>query len=254
MKGIRIWAMLALALSMGACSINKDLLYKTPSSYEYDLQPDTMDVEYRIQPYDLIDFRLYSNDGFLLIDLSSGSSNQGGNNRISNIQSNIRYRVEVDGRAKLPTLGSTYLEGLTVREAESHLQELYSAFYVDPFIMIEITNNRVIVMPGGGGEARVITLSNNNTTVLEALAEAGGVADRGNASKVKLIRKSDGGRKIYHLDLSKIQGVPEGDILVQANDIIYVEPTPQIAAGALRDLTPIVALITSMIVLINIVR
>lgn len=254
MKGLRIWAIMALALSMGACSINKDLLYKTPSSYEYDIPPDTMDVEYRIQPYDQIDFKLYSNDGFLLIDLSSGSVNQGNNNRISSVQSKIRYRVDVDGRAKLPTLGYTYLQGMTVREAELHLQELYAAFYVDPFIMIEITNNRVIVMPGGGGEAKVITLTNNNTTVLEAIAMAGGVAQRGNASKVKLIRKSNEGRSIYHLDLSKIDGVPEGDILVQANDIIYVEPTPQIAAEALRDLTPIVALITSMIVLINIVR
>lgn len=256
MKGIRMGAILAMAALLGACSINKDLLYKTPNDYEYDILPEEVDVEYRIQPYDQINFRLYSNDGFLLIDLTSGSgaTSPGQQPRLSNLQNNIRYRVEVNGEVKLPTIGKTKIDSLTVREAELYLEELYSQFYVDPFIMLEITNNRVIVMPGAGGKSQVITLINNNTTVLEAIAMAGGVADRGNASKIKLIRRTGGKRKIYHLDLSKVDGIPEGDLLVQANDIIYVEPVPQLAAEALRDFTPIVALITSMIVLINIVR
>ncbi len=256
MKGIRTGAFIALTILMSACSINKDLLFKTPVGFEYDIPPEVLDVEYRIQPYDLINFRLYSNDGFLLIDLTSGSGAGGQANapRISNLQTSIRYRVEVDGTVKLPTIGYTSLSGMTVREAELFLEEVYTEFYVDPYVMMDITNNRVIVMPGSGGNATVITLVNNNTTVLEALAMAGGVADRGNSSKIKLIRRSGEGRKVYHIDLSKVDGITDGDILVQANDIIYVEPVPQLAAEALRDLTPIVALITSMIVLVNIVR
>lgn len=247
--------MLALSLFMGSCSINKDLLFKTPVGYEYDIPPEVMDVEYRIQPYDQINFRLYSNDGFLLIDLTSGSSTGNVNNaRISNMQNMIRYRVEVNGEVKLPTIGNTTLSGMTVREAELYLEELYSEYYVNPYVMLEITNNRVIVMPGAGGSATVITLTNNNTSVLEAIAMAGGVSDRGNSSKIKLIRRSGEGRKVYHIDLSKVDGIDDGDILVQANDIIYVEPVPQLAAEALRDLTPIVALVTSLVVLINIVR
>lgn len=254
MNGLRLSAFFALTILMGACSINKDLLFKTPVGYEYDVPPEVMDVEYRIQPYDLINFRLYSNDGFLLIDLTSGSGGQGNTPRVSNMQNAIRYRVEVNGEVKLPTVGNTSLSGMTVREAELYLEELYAEFYVDPYVMIEITNNRVIVMPGAGGNATVITLQNNNTSVLEALAMAGGVAARGNSSKIKLIRRSGEGRKVYHIDLSEVEGIEDGDILVQANDIIYVEPVPQLAAEALRDLTPIVALITSLIVLVNIVR
>ncbi len=255
MRKIYFFALLALSLFMGSCSINKDLLFKTPVGYEYDIPPEVMDVEYRIQPYDQLIFRLYSNDGFLLIDLTSGSGASNLNTtRISNMQNQIRYRVEVNGEIKLPTLGYTSISGMTVREAELFLEELYSEYYVAPFVMLEITNNRVIVMPGAGGKASVITLSNNNTSVMEAIALAGGVADRGNSSKIKLIRRTGEGRKVYHLDLSKVSGIDDSDILVQANDIIYIEPVPQLAAEALRDLTPIVALITSMLVLINIVR
>jgi polysaccharide export outer membrane protein len=91
-------------------------------------------------------------------------------------------------------------------------------------------------------------------TVMEVLAMAGGVAKRGNAGKIKLIRQSDEGRKVFLIDLSKVAGVDDGDIIVQANDIIYVEPVPQLVAEALRDVTPLVALITTMLVLVNIVR
>lgn len=253
----RLIYIIALLFITSACNINKDLLFKTPMGYEYDIPPEVMDLEYRIQPYDLLNFRLYSNSGFLLIDLTSGGSGSGTPNNqamMRNAQNIIRYRVEVDGEVKLPTIGYTNLKGMTVREAELYLEEIYSEFYVDPFAMIEITNNRVIVMPGSGGDAAVITLANNNMTVMEVLAMAGGVAERGNSSKIKLIRQSDEGRKVYLIDLSKVGGVDDGDIIVQANDIIYVEPVPQLVAEALRDVTPLVALITTMLVLVNLVR
>jgi len=252
----RLIFILPLMFFLGACNINKDLLFKTPLGYDYDIPPEVMDLEYRIQPYDLLSFRLYSNSGFLLIDLTSGGSSTGQGNQMMmrNMQNIIRYRVEVDGEVKLPTIGYTSLKGKTVREAELYLEELYAEFYVDPFAMLEITNNRVIVMPGSGGDAAVITLTNNNMTVMEVLAMAGGVAKRGNAGKIKLIRQSDEGRKVFLIDLSKVAGVDDGDIIVQANDIIYVEPVPQLVAEALRDVTPLVALITTMLVLVNIVR
>lgn len=255
MKAFKLWIFLILLAALSSCSINKDLLFKTPTNYEYDVLPEQLDLEYKIQPYDLLNFRLYSNDGFLLIDLTSGSGGGGGaQSQMRNIQNIIRYRVEVSGEVKLPTLGFTKLSGLTIREAELYLEELYSEYYIRPYVMLEVTNNRVIVMPGAGGAAQVITLVNNNMTITEVLALAGGVADRGNASKIKLIRQTEEGRKVYHIDLSKVDGIPDGDIIVQANDIVYVEPIPQLAAEALRDVTPVVALITSMLVLINIVR
>lgn len=255
MKVFKVWVSFILLAALSSCGINKDLLFKTPMNYDYDVLPEQLDLEYKIQPYDLLNFRLYSNDGFLLIDLTSGSGAGGGaQSQMRNIQNIIRYRVEVSGEVKLPTLGFTKLSGLTIREAELYLEELYAEYYIRPYVMLEVTNNRVIVMPGAGGAAQVITLINNNMTITEVLALAGGVAERGNASKIKLIRQTEAGRKVYHIDLSKVEGISDGDIIVQANDIVYVEPIPQLAAEALRDVTPVVALITSMLVLINIVR
>jgi polysaccharide export outer membrane protein len=227
-------------------------MFKTPVNYEYDIPPEVLDIEYRLQIHDVLTFRLFDNDGFKLIDLSSG----GGDNMQSfrNMQDFVRYKIEVDGQCKLPILGRVQLQGKTVREAELYLEELYAQYNIKPFVILEVTNNRVIVMPGSGGDARVVPLMNDNTTLMEALASAGGIAKRGNASKIKLIRRTAEGRQIYHIDLSKIDGIEDADMIVQAQDIIYVEPVPQLAVEILRDLAPIFAIITSTIVLLNFVR
>lgn len=252
MNRITFVLLLTIGLIFSSCAINKDLLFKTPTNYEYDIPPEVLDLEYRLQIHDILTFRLFDNDGFKLIDMSSGGGENMQNFR--NMQDFVRYKIEVDGKCKLPILGRVELNGKTVREAELYLESLYSEYNVKPFVIIEVTNNRVIVMPGSGGDARVVPLMNDNTTLMEALAAAGGVAKRGNASRIKLIRRTAEGRQIYHIDLSKIDGIEDADMIVQAQDIIYVEPVPQLAVEILRDVAPILAILTSTIVLLNFIR
>jgi polysaccharide export outer membrane protein len=112
----------------------------------------------------------------------------------------------------------------------------------------------VIVFPGNGGEAKVLYLANNNVTLLEAIALAGGITERGRANKVKLIRKNkEGKRDVYKIDLSTIDGVGYADIIVQANDYIYVEPDPEIGKEILKEVAPIVSLISSAAIVVAII-
>ncbi|MFN3875089.1 MAG: SLBB domain-containing protein, partial [Flavobacteriales bacterium] len=124
-----------------------------------------------------------------------------------------------------------------------------------PFVQLMVTNRRVVVFPGEGGAARVVMLENNNTTLLEALAQAGGMASRGDARRVKLFRhNADGTRTVYQFDMSKIDGLPYADIVLQGDDVIYVQPNPEIAREALQDLTPIITLLTSIVLVIGVAR
>ena len=91
-------------------------------------------------------------------------------------------------------------------------------------------------------------------TLLEAIALAGGVTERGRASRIKLIRKDEEGkRQVYMIDLSIIEGLEYTDILVQANDYIYVEPVPEIGRELLKEVTPIVSLISSAAIVISVI-
>ena len=86
---------------------------------------------------------------------------------------------------------------------------------------------------------------------MEALAQAGGITDRGKANTIKLMRKIDGKRVVYGIDLSTMDGLQYVDMIVQANDYIYVEPTPEIGKQVAENVVPIVSLISSAIVIIT---
>ena len=114
-----------------------------------------------------------------------------------------------------------------------------------------MTNQRVIVFPGNGSDARVVQLTNPNTTLLEAIALAGGIADRGKANTVKLMRIENGERIVYVMDLSVIEGLKFTDMIVQANDYIYVEPAPELGKEVIEKIIPVTSLITTFILLVT---
>ena len=222
-------------------------MLKTGKNYQYSKSPDsTKNADYIISANDVIEFRIFSNDGFKLIDLTSLNQS----NRDYQMNNRMDFLVEFDGNVKLPILGRTKLTGLTVREAELMLEEKYASYYVKPFVLMSVQNKRVIIFPGNAGDAKVIPLLNNNTTLIEALALAGGISDDGKAQKVKLIRRINDKDEVYLIDLSKIEGIKQANLVLQANDIIYVEPRKKIASRALAEIAPIVSLLTSTLVLI----
>ena len=161
-------------------------MLKTDKNYEYDEVPNESILEYKIAPNDIISFRLYTNDGFKLIDFTT-SNNMNTNINARN-DGSLEYLVEFDGYCNLPILGRTKISDLTIREAELLLEEKYAELYIDPFVLLNITNRRVTIFPGSDGSGKVITLQNNNTTLIEALALAGGISDNGKAYRIKLIR------------------------------------------------------------------
>lgn len=240
-----------LALFASSCSVNKDIMFKTPVDFTFDTPPDSSAIDFRIQVNDVLRFRLFANNGFKIIDLVSSGENL----RVLNTQAQFTYLVESDGLVKLPLIDRQPLEGMTLREAELFLENKYIEHYNDPFVQLSISNRRVVVFPGGGGDANVINLPNSNTTLIEVLASANGVARRGNVSHVKVFRRRiDGSREIYDLDLSTIDGIRSADMIMQTSDIVYVEPNPEIARELLYDINPVVTLVSSLVLVYGIVR
>ena len=238
-------------------------MFRTPADFAFDPFNPIADVNYRIAPNDLISFQLYSNKGERLLSMTAGSTSGGvngaggGGMNLMNQQNNrFTYEVRPDGTVDLPELGLVKLAGLNIDEAETYLEDAYSENYVNPLALIEVTNQRVLVFPGEAGVASVVPLVNPNTTLLEVLALSGGIRARGDARNVKLIRRNQTGQSIHQLDLSTIDGLKYANTTVQAGDIIYVEPLPQLAQEALADISPVLSLLTtisSFIALISVV-
>jgi polysaccharide export outer membrane protein len=225
-------------------------MLKTPKDYVFDQLNDTMTTEeYRISYTDDISLRILSNEGFKLVDFSNsgGSTASSGNGGVGNNASTIQTLVEHDGTIKVPIIGRVKVMGLTMREAEQLLETKFSEFYVGPYVILRVTNKRVSVFPGAAGAGKVVPITNLNTTVLEALAYAGGIQDDGKAYRIKLVRNSKPKPRVYLIDLSTIDGLQAGNTVVQANDVIYVEPRPRFISRAVNELAPYLSVISSII-------
>lgn len=234
--------LLIVAVGMGSCTINKNLMFKTHTDYEFDTPSDSTYVEYEISPNDILMFRLFTNGGSRLLETTTSTSET----QRFLAMTNVFYTVEADGSVELPEVGKVQAAGLTSFELQDILEGMYEGLYNEPFAMVQVMNNRVLVFPGSGARAVVIPLENRNIKLIEVLALAGGIDDRGDASKIKLIRKVNGKNEVYKIDLSTIEGINDAGLIVQANDIIYVEPVPEIAREVFRDVSPFVSLVSGL--------
>lgn len=252
----KLFYLLMLLAITGCGSLYPSIMLKTPKGYQYTPLPDsvTSHTEYKISVNDLLNLRLFSNDGLRLVDITGGETGSGSNNTMYYVNQGIDYLVEIDGKATLPVIGEIKLAGLTLRQARDTLEKKYATFYVKPYVLLKITNRRVIVFPGNAGTAKIIPLINNNTTLIEALAQSGGITEDGKAKQVKLIRGDPAAPQVYLIDLSTINGIKAANMVLQANDIIYVTPQRRVARELLTRITPALSLITSILLTIALLR
>lgn len=235
-----------------SCKVfRSNLMLKTPKDFTYDKLADSLSrLDYKIAENDAIQYKIFPNNGFKLIDLASNSSG-------NNFRDDLTVIVDNDGCINMPLVGRIKVVGLTLKEAEKLMESKFTVQYVDPYVTLRITNKRVIVFPGNGGAAKVLPLTNSNTTVIEAIAAAGGIMEDGKAYKVKLIRNNpDSIQKpfVYLMDLSRIEGLHLAHSKVQAGDIIYVEPRYRPVATTIREITPLLTLVSTLLILVQFYR
>jgi polysaccharide export outer membrane protein len=166
----------------------------------------------------------------------------------------LSYRVRQDGTVLLPGLGLVSLSGKTLSEAEALLTNEYKSFINDPFVVMKVANKRVFVHRGAkNAGASVVHLENPNATLIEAISESGGIID-GRSYKIYLIRGKHENMKMYELDLSMAQNSHLGNIVLQSDDIIYVAPQLLVSRRLLEEITPILTLATTALLVLNLFK
>lgn len=248
-----IFAILGI-LYLSSCGINSHIMFQgDEDEFITEDIPISPKEAYRITPDDKIKFSMYTEDGKNIVDIMSGVREGVNQAQRLGAGTDIEYLVRPDGTVELPIVGMVKVGGLSIIECQKYLSEQFSKKYKSPFVIVEVTNRRVIVFPGSGGEAQVVPLTNNNTTLMEVIALSGGITERGKAYEVKVMRKTAEGREIYKVDLSSVQGLKYADMIVQTNDYVYVEPTKQLSKEVLKEVAPIISILSSALVLVTVI-
>lgn len=196
-----------------------------------------LERDYTLQPNDLIQVKVYTKNGEMIIDPEYELSKELNNN--SQYRPNPEYLVRLNGKVLLPMVGDVEVKGLTLNETNLKLKSLYAKYFIDPYVITSYTNKRIVVMGAPGGQ--LLPLTNNNITIAEVIAMAGGMKDNGNAQNIKLIR----GNEIFLVDFSTIDGYRATNQIVQPGDIVYIEPIKRFFRGNAVEISVFLSLLTT---------
>ena|ERR1044071_3401759 len=235
-----------LIVLTGCSSYKRNLMFRPPEDFvgKKTTEAEATVKNYVIQVNDYLKLEVYSNKGERIIDPDGALFNDKNAAAQNTQRVEPTYLVSVDGTAKFPMVGSIALAGMTIREAEQKLQAEYDNYYKQCYVHLAFNNKRVIVLGSPGGQ--VIPLVNENVSLIEVIALAKGIGVDGKAHNIRVIRGED----IYLVDLSTIDGVKSGNMIIQPGDIIYIEPTRRPFTEGARDLAPVFSLVLSLSTLI----
>ncbi len=241
-----------LLFSASSCKVFYPNIMFQQKDYQYfELAKKEVD-EYVIQAGNQFTLRLYSRDGFRLIDVTNSSITSSRTDQSGTGGSSEIYTVDNEGFVKFPIIGEYFVKGFTESELERKLEEKYSNLFVDPYIIVTVSNRRAFVFKGS--TANVVPLNDAPTNLFEVIARSGGIAGDLKSYKIKIIRGDLKNPQISVVDLSSIEGMRNADLIVQANDIIYIEPRRRPATDVLRELSPVFAWASTILTTIALIK
>lgn len=147
-------------------------------------------------------------------------------------------RVGARGNLSLPLIGQIQAGGLTSQELETQIaKKLQESYLQDPQVSVfikEFISQRVTV-EGNVNKTGVFPIT-GKTTLLQAIALAGGLDKLANDEDIKLFReRKDGSREILAYELGPIRKGEVQDPVLSTNDVIVVGKSA--GRSTLKDIT-----------------
>jgi polysaccharide export outer membrane protein len=209
-------ALVAFSMSLAGCAgTSYERADIPPAGPEFLVQPDQLFVsnrDHRLGPSDLVEVSVYRAPEF------SGE-----------------YRVDAAGQIMMPLIGLVAVQGMTTTEMADDLRERLSGrYYVNPDVSVALkeSNSQQIVVDGSVASPGQYSLS-GRTTLMQAVARAGGVGPNSNLRRVVIFRTINNERMVAAFDLAAIREAQAEDPEVFAQDIIIVDGSR--TRQALRD-------------------
>ena len=194
----------ALCLMLGACADKRG----GPIPYDVTLgAPDApklvpLDSSYRIAPMDTLGIKV-----FKMPDLSGD------------------YEVDLMGQISMPLIGSVLAADLTPDELHDKLAQKLGAKYLehpDVSVAIKSSTRRNLTVDGAVNHSGSFPI-NGPTSLLQAVATAGGATSDANPRRVAIFRQVGGKRQAASFDLVAIRRGEAVDPPVYAGDIIIID-------------------------------
>ncbi|MEA3370952.1 MAG: polysaccharide biosynthesis/export family protein, partial [Campylobacterota bacterium] len=215
-------------LFFSACSIKDDRLFQnareTDISVVSDKQyQDELKFEYKIAPNDRLSVTTYVQSVTGSQQLSSMLANSDITRQgLESVDSAAGLLVTQKGTIRLPLIGSIKVTGLTEDQASKMLINEYKKYIRNPYVTVEITNQRIIVI-GEVNEPGIVPVVNGTMNLIEVIARSGYLTKEAERTNIHVIRGNLRDPDVMNYDLTDARSLLSSSLLLKPNDIVYVE-------------------------------
>jgi polysaccharide export outer membrane protein len=159
-------------------------------------------------------------------------------------------QVDASGSISMPLVGSMVAEGKTAAQLSHEIATRLGERYLQsPQVSVSVVESasQKITVEGEAKSPGVFPM-HGRTTLVQAIAMAGGISTTANVHRVAVIREVNGQRKAAICDYAKIRSGESPDPVLQGNDIVVVDgsQTRSFFDGLLKAL-PIFALFATVL-------
>jgi len=223
----KILYILLITFQLASCTSQQKLAYLNNLPEVGDVQTFIMDIpDYKIQHRDIlyITIKAMTPDGsisdFLSTTRGAGTSTYAQGEAGQYL---VGYDVSITGEILLPVIGSLKVEGSTIEQARSIIQNAAEKHFLNSTVECKLLSYKFTVI----GEVRspgTYINYNNYHTVFEAIGWAGGINDYGRRDKLLVVRPVSGGTKTFTLNLQDKAILTNEAYFLLPNDVVIVEP------------------------------
>jgi polysaccharide export outer membrane protein len=192
-----------------------------------------MPAPYRVQVNDLLSIRVKALDQELTSMFNPIGDSE---NSSATTEENAYFDgflVDRHGEIRIPTIGNLKVIGLTLEEIRIKLEEKllndYFKSEANVFVTVKLAGLRYTTIGEIGSGSQVIY--KEQVSIMEAIANAGGILLTGDRRAVKILRQYPEGQRLHKIDLTEISAVNSPYYYIQPNDLIIVDPWPQKSLG-----------------------
>ena len=241
-----------LMIIASSCISKKKLIFlqENPENRYSGLEEDiTLDeFDYKLKSGDRVELRVFS--------ITSSEYNFF-NGDADNVAAPLKFQIDDTGNLELPVANKVFIEGQTILEAQNTIKEVLSNYLKSPVVQIELLKNFEFTIIGEANGNGNFSLPKIQVNILEALAEAGGLTDFADRSRIKIVRMEGERKTVYLVNVLDENLIRKKEYYIQSGDIIVVDtakdkPTQPVALSVL---TTALGVLTSIgFLIINLTR
>jgi polysaccharide export outer membrane protein len=133
--------------------------------------------------------------------------------------------VDANGQIQLPLIGKVTAAGKTTMQLQDELaQRLGDRYLQSPQVAVSVAESasQKVTVEGEVKTPGVYQMR-GRTTLMQAIAMAGGPSDQADLHKVAVIRETEGQRKAAVVDYQAVRDGRGGDPVIEGNDVVVVD-------------------------------